>query len=114
VFPGQGLRTRRALGRAGWCLARTSCLRGRRGLRGQGCLRAYVCRAAGRFAVALRPQTGLTPEGRPRTSRGASPGLERGSPMVKDSGGEAASFWSWAAQRPARGHAGSFPASDRS
>jgi hypothetical protein len=33
--------------------------------------------------------------------------------MVKDSGGEAA-FWSWAAQRPARGHAGSFPASDRS
>jgi hypothetical protein len=35
--------------------------------------------------------------------------------MVKDSSGEAASFfWSWAAQRPARGHAGSFPASDRS
>jgi hypothetical protein len=34
--------------------------------------------------------------------------------MVKDSGGEAASFWSWAAQRPDRGHAGSFPASDRS
>ena len=30
--------------------------------------------------------------------------------MVKDSGGEAASFWSWAAQRRARGHAGSFPA----
>jgi hypothetical protein len=32
--------------------------------------------------------------------------------MVKDSGGEAASFWSWAAQRPAHGHAGSFPAID--
>src|SRR5205085_3942110 len=65
-FPGQGLRTRRALGGAGWGLARTSCLRGRRGLRGQGCLRVYVCRAAGRFAVALT-QTGLTPEGQPRT-----------------------------------------------
>jgi hypothetical protein len=33
--------------------------------------------------------------------------------MVKDSGGEAASL-SWAAQRPAHGHEGSFPASDRS
>ena len=113
MFPGQRLRTRRALGGAGWGQARTSCLRGRRGFRGQGCLRVYVCRAAGRFAVALT-QTGLTPEGQPRTLARASPGLERGSPMVKDSGGEAASFWSWAAQRPARGHAGSFPASDRS
>jgi hypothetical protein len=34
--------------------------------------------------------------------------------MVKVSGGEAASFWFWAAQRPARGHAASLPASDRS
>jgi hypothetical protein len=34
--------------------------------------------------------------------------------MVKVSGGEAASFWSWAAQRPARPHAASFPARDRS
>jgi hypothetical protein len=34
--------------------------------------------------------------------------------MVKVSGGEAASFWIGAAQRPARPHAASFPASDRS
>jgi hypothetical protein len=33
---------------------------------------------------------------------------------VKVSGGEAASFWVWAAQRPARGHAASFPARARS
>src|SRR5438445_10146637 len=32
--------------------------------------------------------------------------------LVKASGGEAASFGVWAAQRPARGHAASFPASD--
>src|SRR5207244_1465520 len=44
MFPGQRLRTRRALGGAGWGQARTSCLRGRRGFRGQGCLRVYVCR----------------------------------------------------------------------
>jgi len=34
--------------------------------------------------------------------------------LSKVSGGKAASFWVWAAQRPAPGHAASFPASARS
>ena len=84
--------------------ARVSCLRGRRGLRGPGRPQA----AAQRCAAAWRP------EGRPRTLARRVPRPGRGSPMVKVSGGEAVSFWVWAAQRPARLHAASFPASDRS
>ena len=38
-----------------------------------------MCQAAGRFAVALRSQPALTLRGGPVPSRGASPGLERGS-----------------------------------
>jgi hypothetical protein len=52
-------------------------------------------------------------EGRPRTLARRVPQPGRGS-LLKVSGGEAASFWFWAAQRPARPHAASFLASDRS
>jgi hypothetical protein len=69
--------------------------RGRSGLRGQG--RPAGPSPAGRCAAPWRP------EGRPRTLSGRD----------KASGGEAASF-ARSAQRARRGHAASFPASDRS
>lgn len=53
---------------------------------------------AGRCGAPLRP------EGRPRTLSGRK----------KASGGAAASFFSWPAQRARRAHAASFPARDRS
>src|SRR5262249_29766478 len=64
------------------------------------------------------PRSGAQQLGRrrggPVPSRGASPGHSAAALLVKVSGGEAASFGVWAAQRPARGHAASFPASARS
>ena len=77
-------------GGAGCGLPASPAPRGRRGLRGQG-------RPAGRCAAPWRP------EGRPRILSGRK----------KDCGGAAASF-SRPAQRARRGHAASFPASDRS
>ena len=64
-------------------------------------LGVYMCQAAGRFAVVLRSQPGLDAEGRPRTLARRVPRPRRGSPFLKVSGGEAASFLPGAAQRPA-------------
>jgi hypothetical protein len=57
---------------------------------------------------------GLDAEGRPRILARRVPRPQRGSPFLKVSGGEAASLWFWAALRPARPHAASFPVRDRS
>ena len=64
-------------------------------------LGVYMCQAAGRFAVVLRSQPGLDAEGRPRILARRVPRPQRGSPFLKVSGGEAASFLPGAAQRPA-------------
>jgi hypothetical protein len=80
---------------AGLWPARFSCSRGRRGPRGPG--RPAGPSPAGRCAAPWRPGR------RPRTLSGRS----------KDSGGAAASF-ARPARRARRGHAASFPASDRS
>jgi hypothetical protein len=103
---------RRGSGQAG--PARFSCPWGRRRLSAQG--RAWRVRVPGSWTVRGCPAVtaGLDAEGRPRILARRVPRPQRGSPVLKVSGGEAASFWSWAAQRPARPHAASFPARDRS
>ena len=64
-------------------------------------------------AVGDAPQPGGR-RGGPVPLRGASPSPGAAAELSKVSGGKAASFWVWAAQRPAPGHAASFPASARS
>jgi hypothetical protein len=97
-----GRRTRRARGRGRLRPARFSCRLGPpEAQRSRPELRAYVCRAAERSAVALGSQPALTLRGGPVSLGGASP---RPGPRQHRgvSGGEAASFFSvWAAQRPA-------------
>jgi len=72
---------------------------GRRRLSAQG--RAWRVHVPGSLAVRGCPAVtaGLDAEGRPRILARRVPRPGRGS-VVKVSGGEAASFWSWAAQRP--------------
>jgi hypothetical protein len=109
-----GHRTRRAPGRGRLRLPAFAALRGRRRLSAQG--RASRVHVPGSLTVRGCPAVtaGLDAEGRPRTLSRRVPRPGRGSPFPEASGGEAASFWFWAAQRPARPHAASLLASDRS
>jgi hypothetical protein len=112
--PGHGApdAPRRGWGQAG--PARFSWPWGRRRLSAQG--RTWRVPVPGSWPVRGCPAVtaGLDAEGRPGILARRVPRPQRGSPLFKVSGGEAASCWLWAAQRPARSHAASFPASARS